>query len=51
MSKNQPKGTSVAVIGAGISGLSCATQLKALGYQEQLYEKIRGGQWSYEYSQ
>ena len=42
MSKNQLKGTSVAVIGAGISGLSCATQLKALGYQVQLYEKSRG---------
>lgn len=42
MSKSELKGISVAIIGAGISGLSCATQLKALGYQVQLYEKSRG---------
>ena len=33
---------SVAIIGAGISGLSCATRLKALGYQVKIYEKSRG---------
>ena len=42
MNKHQPKETSVAIIGAGIAGLSCATQLKALGFQVQLYEKSRG---------
>jgi len=32
----------VAIIGAGIAGLSCATRLQALGLQVQLYEKSRG---------
>jgi len=42
MNKHQPKETSVAIIGAGIAGLSCANQLKALGFQVQIYEKSRG---------
>ena len=42
MNKHQQKQTTVAVIGAGLAGLSCGTQLKALGFQVQLYEKSRG---------
>ncbi len=42
MSKHQSKKTSIAIIGAGISGLSCATELKVLGFQVQLFEKSRG---------
>jgi len=42
MNRHQPKKTTVAVIGAGIAGLSCATRLKALGYLVQLYEKSCG---------
>jgi renalase len=33
---------SVAIIGAGLAGLSCATRLQALGFQVQVYEKSRG---------
>lgn len=33
---------SVAIIGAGLSGLSCATQLKATGFKVHLFEKSRG---------
>jgi len=32
----------VAVIGAGLAGLSCATQLQANGFQVQLFEKSHG---------
>jgi len=32
----------VAVIGSGLAGLSCATQLQADGFQVQLFEKSRG---------
>jgi renalase len=42
MNKHPPNETSIAIIGAGISGLSCATQLKALGFQVQAFEKSRG---------
>ena len=42
MGKLEPKRTTIAVIGAGIAGLSCATQLTALGFQVQIYEKSRG---------
>lgn len=42
MNRHQSKEASVAIIGAGISGLSCATRLKALGFQVQLYEKSHG---------
>ena len=42
MHKCQTIGTTVAVIGAGIAGLSCATQLQAFGCKVQLYEKSRG---------
>jgi len=37
-----PKAISAAVIGAGISGLSCATRLQAQGLQVQVFEKSRG---------
>lgn len=36
---NAPK---IAIIGAGIAGLSCATQLKATGLEAELFEKSRG---------
>ncbi len=40
---NDPKSkATVAIIGAGIAGLSCATRLQALGYQVKLYEKSHG---------
>ena len=42
MNNHRPNETSIAIIGAGISGLSCATQLKALGFQVQVFEKSRG---------
>jgi len=32
----------VAIIGAGIAGLNCATHLQACGFQVQLFEKSRG---------
>lgn len=41
MNESTPKAT-VAIIGAGIAGLSCATRLQALGYQVQIHEKSRG---------
>ena len=34
--------TSVALIGAGIAGLSCATKLQKAGYKVTLFEKSRG---------
>ena len=42
MNNHRPNETSIAIIGAGISGLSCATQLQALGFQAQVFEKSRG---------
>ena len=39
---NFGSGNRVAVIGAGLAGLSCATQLQAFGFQVQLFEKSRG---------
>lgn len=42
MNKHQLRETRVAIIGAGIAGLSCANQLKALGFQVHVYEKSRG---------
>ena len=42
MHKNQREMGTIAIIGAGIAGLSCATRLKALGFQVQLYEKSHG---------
>ena len=40
---NEPKlAVAVAIIGAGIAGLSCATSLQAKGFQVQIYEKSRG---------
>lgn len=42
MNKHSTPPISVAIIGAGISGLSCATQLKSLSFQVQVYEKSRG---------
>lgn len=41
-SKTHSKQISVAIIGAGISGLSCATRLQKLGYEVEVYEKSRG---------
>lgn len=41
MNESKPK-TTVAIIGAGIAGLSCATRLQTLGLQVQIYEKSRG---------
>ena len=41
MNKRQSREASVAIIGAGIAGLSCAHRLKAFGFQVQLYEKSR----------
>ena len=32
----------VAVVGAGIAGLSCATHLQALGFEVEVFEKSRG---------
>jgi len=37
-----PINVRVAVIGAGLAGLSCATRLQNLGYQVALYEKSHG---------
>jgi len=36
------EGKRVAIIGAGIAGLSCATRLQALGYEVDLFEKSHG---------
>ena len=33
---------SIAIIGAGLAGLSCATQLQARGFKVQIFEKSRG---------
>jgi hypothetical protein len=33
---------SIAIIGAGLAGLSCATQLQAMGFKVRLFEKSRG---------
>ena len=41
MNEPKPKVT-VAIIGAGLAGLSCATRLQMLGFQVQVYEKSRG---------
>jgi len=42
MNPNNRESKSVAIIGAGISGLSCATRLQALGYEVDLFEKSYG---------
>lgn len=42
MFENNHKRKKIAVIGAGIAGLSCATQLKKLGHEVEIYEKSRG---------
>lgn len=39
---NRNQKLSVAVIGSGLAGLSCATQLKAIGLKVQIFEKSRG---------
>jgi len=35
-------GPTIAIIGAGLAGLSCATQLQAKGFKVQVFEKSRG---------
>lgn len=42
MIENNQKRRKIAVIGAGIAGLSCATQLKKMGHEVEIYEKSRG---------
>jgi len=42
MNKYEPRESSVAIIGAGISGISCANRLESLGFQVHIYEKSRG---------
>lgn len=42
MNLKNNRGISVAMIGAGISGLSCATRLQNLGYHVEIFEKSRG---------
>ncbi|MFM7009564.1 MAG: NAD(P)/FAD-dependent oxidoreductase [Betaproteobacteria bacterium] len=39
---NKKVSKSIAIIGAGIAGLSCAVRLKSLGHQVELFEKGRG---------
>lgn len=39
---NRDQTPSIAIIGAGLAGLSCATQLKAAGFKVHLFEKSRG---------
>jgi len=39
---NQESKLSVAIIGAGIAGLSCATQLQTKGFNVQIFEKSHG---------
>lgn len=41
MSHSGPQET-IAIIGAGLSGLSCATELQAQGFKVQVFEKSRG---------
>lgn len=36
------KKSSIAVVGAGLSGLACATQLQAAGWQVSVFDKSRG---------
>jgi len=42
MNHRNSKGVSVAVIGAGMAGLSCATHLQELGFEVDVFEKSRG---------
>jgi predicted NAD/FAD-dependent oxidoreductase len=39
---NEAQKLSIAIIGAGLAGLSCATQLQAKGFKVQLFEKSHG---------
>lgn len=39
---NHNTGPTIAIIGAGLAGLSCATQLQAKGFKVQVFEKSRG---------
>lgn len=42
MTTNNEASKSIAIIGAGIAGLSCAVRLKSLGHQVEVFEKGRG---------
>ncbi|MEY3629741.1 MAG: hypothetical protein RLY91_1507, partial [Pseudomonadota bacterium] len=42
MTMNNKARKSIAVIGAGIAGLTCAARLKSLGHQVEVFEKGRG---------
>ena len=42
MTMNNKASKSIAIIGAGIAGLSCAVRLKSRGHQVELFEKGRG---------
>lgn len=42
MSMNNKASKSIAIIGAGIAGLSCAVRLTSIGHQVELFEKGRG---------
>jgi predicted NAD/FAD-dependent oxidoreductase len=42
MNHSNNKGVRVAVIGAGMAGLSCATHLQSLGFEVEVFEKSRG---------
>lgn len=36
------KNKTIAIVGAGLAGLSCAVRLTALGHHVELFEKVAG---------
>ena len=42
VSENHHRAKKIAIVGAGMAGLSCATHLQTLGFDVQLFEKSRG---------